>query len=235
MRRILYSLIISFSLVGCGNEGDPTTINSQCFVNGSIENLEWLKEKIENFEKLMNSVRIDIHQYMYNNEPVFLINDCVDCADAISVVYNCAGDIICEFGGIEGKNTCPDFNDKATDKKLIWRNYNEVIINKDIYDNTTTDNYEIIGAAIKDHILSIIISSNGCSGTTWGVNLIDAGEILESTPPQRVLKIQLINKEACNAIVEKEIQYDISELKESKFNTLVLNLSGWNKTITYNY
>ncbi len=38
-------------------------------------------------------------------------------------VYNCQGQVICQFGGIAGLNTCPDFYDTATDKKVIWKNY----------------------------------------------------------------------------------------------------------------
>jgi hypothetical protein len=38
------------------------------------------------------------------------------------VVYACNGDIICQFGGIAGLNTCLDFAERAIKKKVIWKN-----------------------------------------------------------------------------------------------------------------
>jgi hypothetical protein len=35
---------------------------------------------------------------------------------------NCEGDIICEFGGIDGKNTCLDFDTEATDSTMLFDN-----------------------------------------------------------------------------------------------------------------
>ena len=63
-----------------------------------------------------------IIQYDYKNETVFLIDSCNGCNDNLTIIYNCKGEIICEFGGIAGLNTCPDFEKQANNKRVLWEN-----------------------------------------------------------------------------------------------------------------
>ena len=86
----------------------------------TCNNPEWLTKIINSIEQ--NGMKGKVVQYQYDSETVFLVNICNGCADNMTVVYNCAGDVRCEFGGIAGFNTCPDFTDIATDEKTIWSN-----------------------------------------------------------------------------------------------------------------
>lgn len=54
-----------------------------------------------------------IAQYYYKGQTVILIDDCSNCSDAMQEVYDCNGNVLCQFGGIAGLNTCPDFESKA--------------------------------------------------------------------------------------------------------------------------
>ncbi len=83
-------------------------------------NVEWLKTIIENAQQ--NSSKAEVIRYQYDGETVYYINTCIDCADTMGQVYTCSGEVICQFGGIAGFNTCPDFEDTATHKKVIWHN-----------------------------------------------------------------------------------------------------------------
>ena len=231
MRRVFYSLFISLSFISCLKDENVTNFSP----TNPLESLEWLKEKKENFERLMNSVKVEIFQFKYEGHDVFLINDCVDCTDALIKVYNCDGEVICEFGGIAGLNTCPDFQDNAQLVGVLWRNYDQLIINKEKYDATNTDNYSITSATIQNNILTLEVTSSGCSGDSWIMNLIDSGEISESFPLQRSLKLELTNNEACLAIVTKEVKFNISRLQISQIDQIILNLEQWNSPINYNY
>ena len=83
-------------------------------------NIDWLLDIIENAQH--SSSKAEVIRYQYKGETVYYINTCIDCADSMAQVYTCSGDVICQFGGIAGFNTCPDFEDTATNKKVIWRN-----------------------------------------------------------------------------------------------------------------
>ena len=80
--------------------------------------VDWLKSIRE-----QASNKTEIIRYKYKGETVYYINTCVGCADSMGEVYNCSGQVICQFGGIAGFNTCPDFYDVATDKVVTWKNF----------------------------------------------------------------------------------------------------------------
>lgn len=82
----------------------------------------WVKQTISNFEK--DNARAQIIQYSYNDKTVYLVSNCYHCPDAMDIVYDKDNNKVCEFGGIAGRNTCPDFDQKATNKKIVWQNKN---------------------------------------------------------------------------------------------------------------
>ena len=63
----------------------------------------------------------EIYAFKYKGQVVFLVGGCDNCSDSMGQLYTCDGQVICLFGGIAGLNTCPDFNDTATDQVLIWK------------------------------------------------------------------------------------------------------------------
>jgi len=108
-----------------------------------------------------------------------------------------------------------------------------VVINNNLFIETTTNNYTITDVNLNGNLLSIKISSSGCCGDSWAAVLVDADEILESNPVQRNIKFSLENTEACLAIFEKEFTFEIGVLKED-FTEVILNLTGWDTQINYN-
>ena len=92
----------------------------QCEDEQACSNTVWLQPIIENAQQ--NSSKAEVISYQYNLQTVYYINTCIDCADSMAEVYSCSGEVICQFGGIAGFNTCPDFEEKATRRKVIWKN-----------------------------------------------------------------------------------------------------------------
>ena len=117
--------------------------------------------------------------------------------------------------------------------KLDHLQNESVIINESLYKETNSNNYSISNATLNGDLLTIKISSSGCSADSWSAILIDANEVLESNPIQRNIKLSLENNEACLAVFESEFIFDIKILKED-FASIILNLEGWNTQINYN-
>ncbi len=112
-------LIVTLFFLSCTSDNeDPKT----CGTNNPLEDIAWLKELKENVEMSASPAKAVFTQYTYNNETVFSIDTCADCADNLITVYNCEKEVICMFGGIGGLNTCPDFEQKATNKLILWEN-----------------------------------------------------------------------------------------------------------------
>jgi len=121
-----YLLIISMLLtIACSNHKDDIKLmpaREYCGTTNTLEDLAWLKEIKTTMEMNANATGGQIVAYKYNGADVFMIDDCYNCADKAILVYNCDGEVICEFGGISGQNTCPDFNDQATDSLMLFNN-----------------------------------------------------------------------------------------------------------------
>jgi hypothetical protein len=94
--------------------------HSACGTDDPLENIQWLKELKTSLEMSAKMSGAQIILYHYNSEDVFLINDCYNCMDGLIQVYNCSGEVICQFGGFIGMNTCPDFFEEATDSTMLW-------------------------------------------------------------------------------------------------------------------
>lgn len=108
-------LLITLLFFQCENTVDPE-------VCPDAENKEWFSELKAEYSGHPD-LKVEIYSYLYNNQTVFAV-DTVEptCCDFMDVVYDCSGNVICQFGGIAGLNTCPDFAEKATNKKLIYKN-----------------------------------------------------------------------------------------------------------------
>lgn len=109
-----------------------------------------------------------------------------------------------------------------------------VIISADDYHNAPDDHLNIISAEIKGDCLTIEFGSSGCSGKTWEVKLIDAGTVDKSLPPQRNIRLSLLNNEDCAAYFNREVSYDISQLQVYG-GKVQLNIKGWDGQVLYEY
>jgi len=110
----LFSIMLFFSC-----EEDP--LIKDCSDN-PLENIDWLKSLVdtENNTDMENSNGLEITQYTYEKQTAFLINNCINCSDNLTILYDCDQNKLCEFGGIVGVNTCPDFEQEASDKKILF-------------------------------------------------------------------------------------------------------------------
>lgn len=108
-----------------------------------------------------------------------------------------------------------------------------VIISETEYQNAPDDPFSITEMTITGDCLNIKFAASGCDGNTWIVKLIDSGNIAESYPCQRTLRLSLDNKEACTAVPGKEISFDIKDLQILGNDMVILHVSG--KEILYEY
>ena len=113
--RFSLFVVISWLLMSCI---EPDSINS-CNFENPLEEISWLREIVNTLEASMDSVGYEIIRYDYKGSTVFYVNDCFGCSDGIIRVYNCEGEVICEFGGTHGINSCPDFLETATDSTIL--------------------------------------------------------------------------------------------------------------------
>ena len=110
-----------------------------------------------------------------------------------------------------------------------------VILDNALYDSAESAFYTVISAEVDGDCLLVNISSSGCDGNTWVFTLIDSEDVAESMPPQRFLKLELENNEACLAVFSKEQSFDLSALRVDDANEVILNIEGFPEPLNYNY
>lgn len=109
------------------------------------------------------------------------------------------------------------------------------LISENLYDNAPDDQLSITSFEISEDCLELEFSSSGCDGSTWEVQLIDSGQLLESFPVQRNIRLSLENTEVCDAIISKTLSFDLTELQIQEADQVSLNLTNSGDQILYEY
>ncbi|GGE37487.1 hypothetical protein [Psychroflexus planctonicus] len=109
------------------------------------------------------------------------------------------------------------------------------LISADLFANAPDDPLSITNFEINENCLVLELSSSGCDGNTWEVQLIDSDQLLESFPVQRNIRLSLQNMELCDAVISKTFSFDLTELQVPESNQVNLNLTNSGDQILYEY
>ena len=96
------------------------------------------------------------------------------------------------------------------------------------------EGYVIEDAVIRGDCLQITLAASGCDGGSWRIALVDSGAIAESLPPQRSIRIDFFNPEACLAYFRQSYTFDLRPLRTSS-PSVFLRLDGWEGNLLYEY
>lgn len=108
------------------------------------------------------------------------------------------------------------------------------IIDNQQYTNSQSDSYTLISLNnYRGCLKASIRYGGGCKEVS--AKLIDSEEVLESNPVQRNLKIVFIDDDDCEALIEKNFYFDISNLQVNNESKVLLNFQGSSLTYLYEY
>lgn len=127
----------------------------------------------------------------------------------------------------DDSNCCPNPTPTSCDELAV--------VNEVKYNQTPTTNYTITKVVLNGDCIEVTISSSGCDPNNWDMNFIASENVMESFPVQCRAKIQLINNEACLAVFQKTISFDLIPLRVQGQNQVQIHLQGWNTSIMYQY
>ncbi len=121
------------------------------------------------------------------------------------------------------------------DEAVIHNCDNTTVISAELYENAPSDSLEIHTLDIDGDCLKINFDSGGCNGESWELILIDSGDIAESFPPQRFLRLSLKNEEECEALITREMTFDVSNVQVEGGNQVNLHITNSEESILYEY
>ncbi|MFT3902767.1 MAG: hypothetical protein QM727_06315 [Niabella sp.] len=110
-----------------------------------------------------------------------------------------------------------------------------VVIDSDLYSQTSTKGYMITEASIVGDSLFITFGASGCDPKGWSTKLVSVEGIAKSNPPQRDIRLALTNDQDCLAFFSVKQAFNISNIKVSGYDKLTINLDGYEKPLRYSY
>ncbi|MEO0527951.1 MAG: hypothetical protein AAFZ89_12035 [Bacteroidota bacterium] len=112
------------------------------------------------------------------------------------------------------------------------------IVSSEQFETAPSEELTIDHMSIQGDCLIIGFSAGGCNTENWTIRLIDSGNIMESNPSQRTVRLSKgsgeIGEIPCLALFTQELAFDISNLRVDGTQVL-LNIVNDNNTILYRY
>jgi len=127
-----------------------------------------------------------------------------------------------------------DNDDNATTNQPSNTCGEAVIVNQNKFEYESDDAHTVNSVTLEGNCLIINFSASGCDGSNWEVKLIASEAVAESLPPQRYLRISLLNPELCDAYITKTIDFDISGVQIDE-SPILLNFEDYEDAILYEY
>lgn len=121
---------------------------------------------------------------------------------------------------------------KANDFNLPDGCVVEAQLDNGLFSNGPNDDHVINNVEINGDCIFIEFSAGGCSGESWGIDLYGSEATTFSEPPQRSIRLSLLDVEECEAWISRSVFFDISDFKVPGGDVL-LNLEGYEDLILY--
>ncbi|MDW3192909.1 MAG: hypothetical protein R8G66_11110 [Cytophagales bacterium] len=110
----------------------------------------------------------------------------------------------------------------------------QAVISDSELDTAPRDAVTIQSLEIDGNCLKIRFSASGCDGDSWQVRLLGSELVMESFPPQRGMLLSLDNDELCEAVITREMTFDITST-EVDGPSIWLNFIDTDQRILYEY
>lgn len=96
MKRILIPIVLLTLLFSCYSDNGDVLIIGACGVDNPVEQLPWLKTRVDDLKNngsdLSKFFYVQIAEYQ--EETVFIFNNCCPTCNTIIPVYKCQGDLL---------------------------------------------------------------------------------------------------------------------------------------------
>lgn len=120
MRNFTIVFFSIMSLISCSSDVNAITLAiAGCDVENPLEELDWLRAEIKRREQNRTEEMkyCYIVQAIYNEQTIFIYEDCNPLVDKAPFILDCAGLNIGSVGEIDFKN------DQLTDRNIIYKPY----------------------------------------------------------------------------------------------------------------
>lgn len=118
--------------------------------------------------------------------------------------------------------------------KVVYPQCQPIAVDRSLFFSSQGDDFDFEEVNIEGDCLEITIRYGGGCGSIIA-SLIDSGDIRDSQPLMRNLRLVLADRDPCEASVTKKFSYDLTRIREPDQNIIRLDLLGWPIPIYYDY
>ncbi len=110
----------------------------------------------------------------------------------------------------------------------------EILIDSNLFANAPDDSFSFKSVEINQNCLTLSVEyGGGCGDVEF--KLIDSDLVMESTPPQRNIRLSLNDRDYCKAMITKKLFFDLTPIQVVEGGKIILHLTDWEEQILYNY
>lgn len=109
-----------------------------------------------------------------------------------------------------------------------------IIVDGELFENAPRDEFILNSASITGDCLNLNISYGGGCGSIE-TKLLTNDVITLSNPPQMQVRLSLKDEDLCEALVTKDLSFDLKAIRTFGAGKIIINLNGWDQELIYNY
>lgn len=123
-------------------------------------------------------------------------------------------------------------NDDNPDNSL--KNSDLIRVDNKLFLNAPNDEFEIVTATISNNKLNLTIFYGGGCGNIY-YDLVTVDDYIDTNPIQKNIRLAFDDEDNCEAGIELELSFDLTQIQISSTDRIILNLNRWGNQIEYNY
>ncbi|MFY0631747.1 MAG: hypothetical protein JXR05_15385 [Flavobacteriaceae bacterium] len=123
-------------------------------------------------------------------------------------------------------------NDDKLNSPLI--NSDIIRVEEDLFLNAPNDDFEIITATISNNKLNLTILYGGGCGNIY-YDLVTGNDYMGTNPIQKNIRLAFDDEDNCEAGIELELSFDLTQIQVSSTDRIIINLDRWEDQIEYSY
>ncbi len=122
-----------------------------------------------------------------------------------------------------------------TDLPLTEECSEEIIIDTDYA--AVSDDFTFVDVSIDGNCFKATVRyGGGCNEEEVAFSLLaSTGAFPVTLPPMLGMKLVLEDNDSCEALVTREVSFDLSPLEDAGFNNLNVSLENWNDVLQYQF
>lgn len=111
---------------------------------------------------------------------------------------------------------------------------NKVVIDDTLFQSAPNDQFMFDSVWINGDCLHLVVRYSGGCGDAF-FNLYTSHSIIKTNPPGRDLRISFEDLDNCEALIQKELSYDLTPLRLVGTNTIFIWINDLEQKLIYKY